>query len=140
MSTNMFKKMSNLFFRTTEMISQSYVHRVHLINAFNEEFKKAYNNSELCRFCYFSTVSGNLEFKHAFSSHYLRSGFQLTIDEDYFLTDNDFTLISTYVLENAEFVKKLMVIGYDTFIVKGKKSIEGIQIPLKEIVNLDLNY
>ena len=45
--------------------------------------------------------------------------------------------IASYVVLSKEFVRQLMAMGYDTLIIRGKSRSTGLEIPLKEIANLN---
>ena len=137
MSVNLFDSLKKLFNRVVDIVIQGNLDRVRIISEFNRVFNQAYLSSEIDRKCSVTTSPGKPEFRHELSSFYLRSGFKITILNDDYLTETDLFEISGYVLESQGFVRKLMAIGYDTLIVKGKNSTNGLQIPLKKFGNID---
>jgi len=139
MSNNIFSKITTLLNRVVDVVSQGNLERVRILKEFNYVFKDVYMQGELDRLCTVTTSAGNPQFKHELSTFYLRSGFRITVENDSNLTREDFVEISKYVIESAPFVRQLMALGYDTLIIKGKNSMFGVQIPLKEIANLQ-NY
>ncbi len=134
MSNNILTKFSTFINRIVDIISQGNFERVRILKEFNLVFKEAYMTGEIDRLCTVTTGPGNLKFRHAFSSFYIRSGFRITIENEEYLTEGEFYDIAKYVVESRPLVRQLMAIGYDTLIIKGK--IVGIQIPLKEIASL----
>jgi hypothetical protein len=136
---NIVTKLATLLNRIVDVVSQGNLQRVKIISEFNQVFKDAFYSSDIDRLCRVTTAPGNPKYKHELSSFYLRSGFKITIENDDNLNENDFSIISSYVIESEAFVRQLMAMGYDTLIIKGKNTIHGLQIPLKEIANLH-NY
>lgn len=136
MSDNIFSKISTFINRVVDIISQGNLERVTILREFNLVFKDAYFNGDLDRYCKVTSSSGNPQFRHELSSYYLRSGFKITIENDSNLMESDIYEISKYVIESKPFVRQLMALGYDTLIIVGKNYMRGIQIPLKEIANL----
>jgi hypothetical protein len=136
MAENIFSRLSKLLNRVVDVVSQGNLERVRIIREFNLVFKEAYYGGDIERLCTVTTSPGNPNFRHELSTFYLRSGFKITIENDNNLQENDFIEISRYVIESAPFVRQLMALGYDTLIIKGKNSFMGVQIPLKEIANL----
>jgi hypothetical protein len=139
MASNIFSKITTFLNRVVDVISQGNLERIRILREFNFVFKEVYMQGEIDRLCTVTTSSGNPQFKHELSTFYLRSGFKITIENDSNLLENDFIEISKYVIESAPFVRQLMALGYDTLIIKGKNSFMGLQLPLKEIANLQ-NY
>jgi|SRR5690606_1830589 len=139
MSNNIFSKITTFLNRVVDVVSQGNLERVKILKEFNYVFKEVYMQGELERLCTVTTSAGNPQYKHELSTFYLRSGFKITVENDSNLTKEDLIDISKYVIESAPFVRQLMALGYDTLIIKGKNSIYGVQIPLKEIANLQ-NY
>lgn len=139
MSNNIFSKITTFLNRVVDVVSQGNLERVKILREFNYVFKEVYMQGELERLCTVTTSAGNPQYKHELSTFYLRSGFKITVENDSNLTKEDLIDISKYVIESAPFVRQLMALGYDTLIIKGKNSIYGVQIPLKEIANLQ-NY
>lgn len=133
---SIFSRITTVINRIVDIVSQGNLHRVRLLSEFNKVFKDAYFTLEIERLCKVTTSPGNPKFKHELSTFYLRSGFKITIENDNDLTESDFITISNYVIESKAFVRQIMALGYDTLIIKGKNSYTGLQIPLKEIANL----
>lgn len=139
MSSNIFSKITTILNRIVDVVSQGSLERIKVLREFNYVFKEIYMSGELLWLCSVTTSSGNPNFRHELSTFYLRSGFRITVENDSNLTQNDYFEIAKYVIENAAFVRQLMALGYDTLIIKGRNSIYGAEIPLKEIASLH-NY
>lgn len=138
MASNIFASLKKIINRVVDIVLQGNLDRVRLIGEFNRVFNQAYLQSEINRKCSVTTSLGKPGFGHSMSDHF-RSGFKITILNDDYLTETDLFEISGYVLESPGFVRKLMVVGYDTLIVKGKTATVGLQVPLKKFGNID-NY
>ncbi|GGD17722.1 hypothetical protein [Flavobacterium orientale] len=136
MADNILSKITTFLNRIVDVVSQGNLERVTILNQFNLVFREAYFQGDLERLCRVTTSPGNPNFRHELSTFYLRSGFKITIENDERLTESDFIEISRYVIESKAFVRQLMALGYDTLIIIGKNYRQGLQIPLKEIANL----
>jgi hypothetical protein len=134
--SNIISKITTLLNRVVDIVSSGSLERVRIIKEFNLVFNEAYQTGDLDKWCSVTTGAGNQQYKHELSSFYLRSGFKITIHNDLNLQENDFYEISKYVIESAPFVRQLMALGYDTLIVVGKNTGNGVQISLKQIANL----
>jgi hypothetical protein len=137
MGVNVFSKISILINRIVDVITQGNLERVKVMSEFNRVFKDAFYSQEFNRLCSVTTSKGNPRFKHELSAFYLRSGFKITILNDDNLTEGDYSYIASYVVLSKEFVRQLMAMGYDTLIIRGKSRSTGLEIPLKEIANLN---
>ena len=137
MAINIFSKISTLLNRVVDIITQGGLERVRVLSEFNRVFKSAFEIGEFDRLCSVTTSKGNQNFKHELSTIYLRSGFKITIMNDENLKKQDFSKIAKYFVINKAFARKLMALGYDTLLIKGKSSTTGLEIPLKEIASLN---
>ncbi|WP_259016585.1 hypothetical protein [Emticicia fluvialis] len=133
---NIFSKISTFLSRIVDVITQGNLERVRILKEFNTLFKQAFLQGEIDRLCTVITSMGNPKFTHSLSSIYLRSGFKITIENDEDLSENNFWEIAKYVLDSAPFIRQLMALGYDTLIIVGKTNTAGIQISLKQVVDL----
>lgn len=113
--------------------------RMTLINQMNKAFKEYYISGENNFLCKVSIAQGDVDFKHEMSSMWFRSGFKITIENDYSVKESDFMDISQYVLQNLSFIRQLMALGFDTLIVQGKTTKKGKKFSLKAYANLN-NY
>lgn len=94
--------------------------KVQTINELNKGFREQYLSGEALRYVTVSITIGDSKYRHSMSSSFLRSGFMLVIQNDEKLTESEANEIAKYILDNEPFVRKLMVFGFDTLIVKGK--------------------
>lgn len=113
--------------------------RMGLINQMNRAFREYYVSGENKFLCKVSIAQGDIDFKHEMSSMWLRSGFKITIENDYNVKDSDIMDISQYVLQNLSFIRQLMAMGFDTLIVQGNTTKRGKKFSLKAYANLK-NY
>lgn len=130
--TGFFKKLLSTF------IDGSF-ERIKMINIMNSSFKECFYCGELARLCKVSISQGDEDFAHEMSSFRFRSGFKISIENDLALRDSEITEISTYILENKAFVRRLMAMGFDTLIVQGNTTKIGRKYSLKAYSNLN-NY
>lgn len=133
---NIFSKISTFLNKIVDIITQGNLERVRIISEFNSVFKEAYVQGEIDRLCSVATSMGNPKFSHSLSTIYLRSGFKITIENDEDLSENNFWEIAKYVLDSPPFIRQLMALGYDTLLIVGKRNVSGIQISLKQVVDL----
>lgn len=113
--------------------------RVRIINQMNIAFKEYFTSGEFNRLCKVSISQGKMEYAHEMSSLWFRSGFKITIENDFGLKESEINELSSYITENATFVRQLMAMGFDTLIVKGKNVGITKDYALKRFANLN-NY
>ena len=113
--------------------------RVNIIRQMNSAFKEYFLSGEFDRLCKVSISKGRPDFAHEMSSFSFRSGFKLLIENDNNLKESEINEISEYILSNVAFVRQLMSLGFDTFIIKGKDVPVGKVFALKEYADLK-NY
>lgn len=111
--------------------------RMRIICQMNAAFKEYFTSGEFSRLCKVSISRGKSEFAHEMSTFWLRSGFKISIENDYSLKDNEMTELSHYVTENATFVRQLMAMGFDTLVVQGKTTSKVQFYALKRFANLN---
>ncbi len=133
---NILSKISSFLSKVVDIITQGNLERIRIISEFNTVFKDAYLQGEVDRLCSVVTSVGNPKYRHALSTISLRSGFKIIIENDDDLSENNFWEIAKYVLENPPFIRQLMALGYDTLIIAGRLNKSGIQISLKQVVDL----
>lgn len=114
--------------------------RVRIISQMNSAFKEYFMTGEFNRLCKVSISKGNSAYAHEMSSLWIRSGFKLTIENDTNLQDSEINDLSTYVTDNAAFVRQLMAMGFDTLIIKGKTTGKEKDFSLKKYANLNQYY
>ena len=114
--------------------------RVRIINQMNAAFKEYFLSGEIGRMCKASISQGRSEYAHEMSSLWFRSGFKISIENDASLKESEISELASYVTENSAFVRQLMAMGFDTLVIKGKKSGVGKEYPLKKFANLSQYY
>ena len=110
--------------------------RVRIVTALNQNFHESFISGGLDRHCRVVISAGEPEFKHSLSAIWLRSGFRISVDYDYGMTDPEIFEISDYILENKTFLRQLMALGFDTLIVQGKLTKRGRSFCLHKYSNL----
>ena len=111
-----------------------------IISQMNTAFKEYFTSGEFGRFCKVSISQGKSEYAHEMSAIWLRSGFKLSIENDYNLRDSEMTELSQYVTGNVAFVRQLMAMGFDTLVIKGKTTGKTQNYALKRFANLNNYY
>lgn len=111
--------------------------RMRVINQMNAAFKEYFTSGEFSRLCKVSISTGRSEYAHEMSSLWFRSGFKITIENDFALTEGEINELSTYVTDNTPFVRQLMAMGFDTLVIKGKTTEITCTYALKRFANLN---
>lgn len=114
--------------------------RVRIINQMNTAFKEYFMSGEFGRLCKVSISQGRSEFAHEMSVLWFRSGFKLSIENDYNLKQSEIKELSLYVTSNAAFVRQLMALGFDTLVIEGKTTKIAEYYALKKYANLNQYY
>jgi hypothetical protein len=123
---------------TINLVLDASYEKVAIINGLNKSFDEQFHNGETNRLVKVSITIGDSSYKHSMSVNFTRSGFMMMIQNDEALRLSEVNEVAQYILTNDYFVKKLMSLGFDTLIVKGK-STNSIKFKLSEYANLD-NY
>ena len=111
--------------------------RMRIISQMNAAFKEYFTTGEFNSLCKVSISQGNSAFAHEMSSLWIRSGFKITIENDYSLRESEMEELVSNVTDNAAFVRQLMAIGFDTLIIKGKTTGKTKSFALKRYANLN---
>ena len=111
--------------------------RMRIISQMNAAFKEYFTTGEFNRLCKVSISQGNSAFAHEMSSIWIRSGFKITIENDYSLRESEMEELASNVTDNAAFVRQLMVVGFDTLTIKGKTTGKTKSFALKRYANLN---
>lgn len=114
--------------------------RVRIINQMNTAFREYFMSGEFGRLCKVSISQGRSEFAHEMSVLWFRSGFKLSIENDYNLKQSEIKELSLYVTSNAAFVRQLMALGFDTLVIEGKTTKIAEYYALKKYANLNQYY
>lgn len=113
--------------------------RLKLINQMNQGFREFFFSGDLNRMCKATICQGDPDFRHEMSSIWFRSGFKISIENDSNLKESEIIDISQYVLQNNQFIRQLMAMGFDTLVVQGSNNKMGKKFSLKAYSNLQ-NY
>jgi len=132
-------KIKDFFINLINTLLDGSFERVKIIRQMNAAFKEYFLSGEFNRLCKVSISKGMPGFAHEMSAFNFRSGFKLLIENDNNLKESEINEISEYILSNVAFVRQLMALGFDTFIIKGKDVPVGKVFALKEFANLN-NY
>lgn len=141
MTKNIFSRIATAINRLVDIASTGRVDRTVLLKDLNNAFKDGYINGDLEHFCSITTDNGVPAFKHELS-HFLRSGIKLTINNDRRLAKSEVIEYGKCVTGDVRFIRKLMVLGYDTLVLYPKNHVgdfKYLQISLKKFVDLN-NY
>ena len=111
--------------------------RMRIISQMNAAFKEYFTTGEFNRLCKVSISQGNSAFAHEMSSIWIRSGFKITIENDYSLRESEMEELASNVTDNAAFVRQLMAVGFDTLTIKGKTPGKTKSFALKRYANLN---
>lgn len=123
---------------TINLVLDASFEKVAIINALNKTFEEQYLTGETNRLVKVSISFGDPSYKHSMSVSYPRSGFLMIIQNDEKLKLSEVHEVAQYILTNDYFIKKLMSLGFDTLIVRGKTT-NSIRFKLSDFANLD-NY
>ena len=111
--------------------------RMRIISQMNAAFKEYFTTGQFNRLCKVSISQGNSAFAHEMSSLWIRSGFKITIENDYSLRESEMEELASNVTDNAAFVRQLMAVGFDTLTIKGKTTGKTKSFALKRYANLN---
>ena len=114
--------------------------RMRIISQMNAAFKEYFTTGEFKRLCKVSISQGNSAFAHEMSSLWIRSGFKITIENDYSLRESEMEELASNVTDNAAFVRQLMAVGFDTLTIKGKTTGKTKSFALKRYANLNQDF
>ena len=112
------------------------IETVVLIRSMNSAFKEQFLSNQTNRLVEASITIGESRFKHSMSKSFVRSGFKLTFINDSNLKESEARDLAKYILENDHFVRQLMILGFDTLIIKGKTT-NSILFKLSDYASLD---
>lgn len=118
------------------IILDGSIERVRIVSAMNDNFRETFYSGGIDRLCKVSISTGDPQFAHEMSSIWLRSGFRISVENDYGMSDSEIFEISDYVLHNKAFIRQLMSLGFDTLIVQGKLTKRGKMFCIKSYADL----
>jgi hypothetical protein len=111
--------------------------RVRIISQMNVAFKEYFTCGEFCRLCKVSISQGRSEYAHEMSSLSFRSGFKISIENDFALKESEINELATYMTSNEAFIRQLMSMGFDTLVIKGNTTGITKSYALKKYANLN---
>lgn len=111
--------------------------RVRIISQMNVAFKEYFTSGEFCRLCKVSISQGRSEYAHEMSSLSFRSGFKVSIENDFALKESEINELATYITSNEAFIRQLMSMGFDTLVIKGNTTGITRSYALKKYANLN---
>ena len=110
--------------------------RMRVINQMNAAFKEYFMSGEFERLCKVSITQGRSEYAHEMSAIWFRSGFKISIENDFALKKSELYELARYITDNVVFVRQLMAMGFDTLVIKGKTTDVSLYCDLKHFANL----
>lgn len=127
----------NLIMNLINSLLDGSFERMRIISQMNAAFKEYFTSGDFPRMCKVSISQGKSECAHEMSALWFRSGFKITIENDFSLKDSEMMELSQYVTDNAAFVRQLMAMGFDTLIIYGKTTGKVQTYALKRFANLN---
>jgi hypothetical protein len=98
------------------------VEKTLIINSLNILFEEQYIKGLTDRLIVVSVTKGDKSYKQSMSVNSLRSGFMLLIKNDDQLSITEAQEISEIILNDKPFIRKLIILGFDTLVVKGNNT------------------
>lgn len=111
--------------------------RAALIRSFNEHAREAFVNGSTPTMLWASTSRGNSWYKHQYSS-WFSSGFRIKAMAGRPLKKDEITAIGMVILADNTLVRRLIVLGFDTFDVHGDRGSYGCRWRLTDYANIGL--
>lgn len=112
--------------------------REKLINDFNTSARSAFTQLTVDTLLEARSKRGDRDFRHEFSHPFLPTGFCIRATKGSALSKEEIIYIAKVILNNEPLVRRLFVLGWDTFYVEdiiGKKQAKWA---IKEFTNLGL--
>ena len=109
--------------------------RYNLVRDFNKSAKKAFILGDASTLLEAKITIGSSEFRHAFSK-FMGGGFRIKALSGQALEKNELIEIGKVVLDNEQWVRKLMTLGWDTLEVHDLKGFHGCKWALKNHAKL----
>lgn len=129
-------KILELIKQIINAILDGSLEKIKIIQAMNDNFKESFYSGGLDRLCKVTISAGDPEFSHEMSVMWLRSGFKITVENDFGMKDYEIFEIADYILNNKAFLRQLMSLGFDTLIVQGKMTHRGKMFCMKRYSEL----
>ena len=129
-----FKNLANLYIDKIIIGNNS---RQDILNFFNLFFEEAFSLGKIDRLCKIRSCAGNKFFKTSLSAFSFRSGIELKIINDLNLTNYDAHILSSVILGNPYFVRKLISFGYDTLVISTSTTGITLTLNLNDFTNIN---
>jgi hypothetical protein len=111
------------------------VERNQVVHDFNKSYKNSFITGSAPTLLEARITRGERAFLHTFSEN-SGGGFRIKALSDRQLAQSELIEISKIVLENEEFVRKLIALGWDTLEIQDNKGLNGLKWQLKKYANI----
>ena len=109
--------------------------RAKLVRSFNESAKNSFVSGIAPTLLKASISKGESSYKHQFSN-WLNSGYRIQAFTGRVLTKDELIYIGKVILADSVFVRKLIVLGFDTLEIHGDAGTYGCRLQLKDYIPL----
>jgi hypothetical protein len=109
--------------------------RYRLLRDFNRAAKNSFISGKAPTLLESKITNGESAYRHAFSK-FMGGGFRIKALSGRPLEQNELVEIGRVVLDNAELVRKLIALGWDTLEVHSNEGFKGVKWPLKDFANI----
>lgn len=109
--------------------------RSKLVRSFNDAARLAFVNGVAPTLLKATVSKGEKAYRHQFSD-WLNTGFRIQAFKGRTLSKDELVSIGTVIISNAELVRKLIVLGFDTLEVHGDVGAFGCRWQLKDYMQL----
>ena len=106
-----------------------------LVRSFNDAARLAFVNGVAPTLLKATVSKGEKAYRHQFSD-WLNTGFRIQAFKGRTLSKDELVSIATVIISNAELVRKLIVLGFDTLEVHGDVGAFGCRWQLKDYMQL----
>ncbi len=106
-----------------------------LVRSFNDAARLAFVNGVAPTLLKATVSKGEKAYRHQFSD-WLNTGFRIQAFKGRTLSKDELVSIGTVIISNAELVRKLIVLGFDTLEVHGDVGAFGCRWQLKDYMQL----
>ena len=106
-----------------------------LVSSFNDAARLAFVNGVAPTLLKATVSKGEKAYRHQFSD-WLNTGFRIQAFKGRTLSKDELVSIGTVIISNAELVRKLIVLGFDTLEVHGDVGAFGCRWQLKDYMQL----
>lgn len=129
MLANIWNKIVNWF--------RDFSERNKLLRSFNDSAREAFVKGEVPAVLQASVSRGDSAYRHHFSK-WLASGFRVKVICGRPLTREEMIFLGNVILEDAQLVRRLVILGWDTLEVHGERSARGYKWKLSDHITINL--